>query len=220
MDLMERLSALADRVGVVRGNLHTEEATKNALVMPFIQALGYDVFNPLEVVPEFTADVGIKKGEKVDYAIVRDGKPLVLIECKCCGARLDGHGSQLFRYFGTTSAKLSILTDGVHYRFFTDLEQPNRMDEKPFITLDLTKLDEFVVQQLAKITKAGWDLDGMVAAAEMLRDKTRSKAEIAQELAAPSDDFLAMVVRRIYIGRLTQGVLDKYRPIVYRKSVV
>lgn len=95
--------------------------------MPFFSLLGYDVFDPHEFIPEFTADVGIKKGEKVDYAITKDGKPIILIEAKWCGDNLEKHGSQLFRYFGTTSAKFGILTNGIIYKFYTDLDESNKM---------------------------------------------------------------------------------------------
>ena len=115
----------------MRDSIQTEEATKTSLIMPFFSLLGYDVFDPNEFVPEFTADVGIKKGEKVDYAIVNEGQPVILIEAKWVGEKLDRHDSQLFRYFGTTCAKFAILTNGVIYRFYTDLDEQNKMDEKP-----------------------------------------------------------------------------------------
>lgn len=119
------------------GNVQTEEATKTAVIMPFFAMLGYDVFNPQEFVPEFTADVGIKKGEKVDYAIVKDGTPVILIECKSITENLERHDSQLFRYFGTSEAKFAILTNGLQYRFYTDLDNANKMDEDPFLTINI-----------------------------------------------------------------------------------
>src|ERR1043165_5481568 len=125
MEFKNAIKQLGDRVAKMKNQILTEEATKNAFIMPFIQTLGYDVFNPLEVVPEFIADIGIKKGEKVDYAIVRDGHPIILIECKHWSADLDPHNSQLFRYFHTTPAKFGILTNGIFFRFYTDLVLPN-----------------------------------------------------------------------------------------------
>ena len=122
------LKSLGKRVTKLKENIATEEATKTSLIMPFFQILGYDIFNPLEFVPEFTADVGIKKGEKVDYAIVIDSIPTMLIEAKSVNEQLTKHDSQLFRYFGTTNAKFAILTNGDVYRFYTDLETPNVMD--------------------------------------------------------------------------------------------
>ena len=107
MEFAERLAALALKVKNQREAIQTEEATKNAFIMPFISTiLGYDVFNPLEVVPEFTADVGVKKGEKIDYAIMRDGEVQILIECKKSTEPLKiEHASQLFRYFAVTEHK-------------------------------------------------------------------------------------------------------------------
>lgn len=89
MDFIEEIKAIAEKAQKIKGELSTEEATKTALIMPFIKALGYDVFDHREVVPEFIADIAGRKGEKVDYAIMQDGKPIMIIECKCCGASLD-----------------------------------------------------------------------------------------------------------------------------------
>ena len=138
MDLIDRLDNIAKQIPHQIDHIHTEEATKNTLVMPFLMALGYNVFDPREVVPEFTADVGIKKGEKVDYAIMKDGAPMMLIECKTVGGDLSlKHASQLYRYFGVTDARIAVLTNGVHYRFFSDLDADNKMDEHPFLELDI-----------------------------------------------------------------------------------
>lgn len=124
MDFKDQIKQLSDRIEKLKDNLQTEEATKNALIMPFIQALGYDVFNPTEVVPEFTCDIGTKKGEKIDYAIFKDGKPIILIECKHWAQDLDLHDNQLLRYFHVSNAKFGLLTNGRIYRFYTDLEKP------------------------------------------------------------------------------------------------
>lgn len=132
MDFKDQIKQLGDRVAKMKDKINTEEATKKAFMMPFIQVLGYDILNPMEVVPEFVADLGIKKGEKLDYAIMKDEYPIILIECKHWSADLDPHNSQLFRYFHTTKAKFGILTNGIFYRFYTDLKEPNKMDEKPF----------------------------------------------------------------------------------------
>ena len=126
MELNEKLYEFVQRIEPLKDSITTEEATKTSMIMPFFQLLGYDVFNPLEFAPEFTADVGIKKGEKVDYAIMLDQEPLILIECKPCNKSLDKHSSQLFRYFGTTNAKFAILTNGISYQFYTDLEDKNK----------------------------------------------------------------------------------------------
>ncbi|HAN99903.1 MAG TPA: hypothetical protein DCQ98_21855 [Planctomycetaceae bacterium] len=170
MDMIDKLRELAARVERVRSRCVTEEGTKNALVMPFIQALGYDVFDPLQVVPEFTADVGIKKGEKVDYALLRDDKPIILFECKALGAKLDeSKSSQLHRYFHTTSARFAILTDGVHYKLFTDLESPNLMDARPFLEFDLTRIDDRTANEIKKFSRELFDVDQILSSASTLK---------------------------------------------------
>ena len=112
-DLIDAIRSIAAKIEKSRSLVQTEEATKNAFVMPFIAALGYDVFDPTEVTPEMVADVGVKKGEKIDYAVMRDGKPIMLFECKHHGANLDTeHASQLYRYFSVTEGRVAVLTNG------------------------------------------------------------------------------------------------------------
>ena len=119
----EELKTFSQRVSQLQEHVATEEATKMSLVAPFFQLLGYDIFNPAEFCPEYTADVGIKKGEKVDYAILINGNPIILIEVKSINKNLDKHSSQLFRYFATTNARFAILTNGITYRFYSDLDR-------------------------------------------------------------------------------------------------
>ena len=143
----------------MRTAVRTEEATKNALVMPFINALGYNVFDPREVIPEFVADIGTKKGEKVDYAVMRNGTPIILFECKSANTELDHvHISQLFRYFSVTEARFGILTNGVLYRFFSDLEASNKMDSRPFLEIDLGDLHEPSIHELKKFAKQEFEV--------------------------------------------------------------
>ena len=137
MDFIDQIKVLAEKVVKMKDQIQTEEATKNAFIMPFIQNLGYDVFNPSEVVPEFVADVGTKKGEKVDYAILKEGQPIILIECKHWKEDLLKHNEQLFRYFTMSKAKFGILTNGITFMFFTDLAETNKMDIDPFFQLSL-----------------------------------------------------------------------------------
>ena len=153
MDFIDQLKQFSKRVESLKDTITTEEATKTAIIMPFFSMLEYDVFNPQEFVPEFTADVGIKKGEKVDYAIIKDGQPAILIECKSINEPLEKHDSQLFRYFGTTVAKFAILTNGLLYRFYTDLDEPNKMDDTPFLEIDILNIQENQVPELKKFSK-------------------------------------------------------------------
>lgn len=123
MEFADLLKEHINHVQKYKNVVQNEEQTKQSLIMPFFKVLGYDVLNPFEFVPEYTADVGIKKGEKVDYAIIIDDKPLILVECKSVQDNLDRHSSQLYRYFGTTDARFGILTNGVIYKFYSDLDQ-------------------------------------------------------------------------------------------------
>lgn len=158
MDFAEKLAQFVKRVESLQGSIQTEEATKTAIIMPFFTLLGYDVFNPQEFVPEYVADVGIKRGEKVDYAILQDGDPVIIIEAKALNRNLEKHNSQLFRYFSTTSAKFAILTNGIRYRFFTDLEDQNKMDVLPFLDFNLLSIKEGQVEELKKFQKDNFNV--------------------------------------------------------------
>ncbi|MBE9117036.1 type I restriction enzyme HsdR N-terminal domain-containing protein [Lusitaniella coriacea LEGE 07157] len=190
MSFDEKFAALVQRLPSLRGNLQTEEATKNALVMPFILALGYDIFNPKEVVPEFTADVGIKKGEKVDYAILNDEEIILLVECKKAGVDLrDAEMSQLFRYFSVTKARITILTNGIQYRFYSDLEEPNKMDQRPFLELDLEDPRPNLVKEVKKLAKDDFDLEEVLSTASELKYTSAIKKILAEQYESPDEDF-------------------------------
>lgn len=216
MEFQDRLTSLAVKVKNQAKAIGTEEATKNAFVMPFISTiLGYDVFDPLEVVPEFTADVGTKKGEKVDYAIVRDGEVQILIECKASLGQLKiEHASQLFRYFSVTNARLAALTNGVVWEFYTDLDAPNRMDSKPFLVLDLLDIDETLIPEIQKLTKDSFDLDSIISAAGELKYVGALKREIAKQFREPSDEWIKFFTSRVYEGAFTQKVRDQFTALV------
>ena len=215
MDLIDKIKDLASRFSKQMEHIKTEEATKNALVMPFISALGYDVFNPTEVVPEFTADIGIKKGEKVDYAIKKDDKVIILIECKCFGAELcDGHMGQLYRYFAVTEARFAILTDGISYAFYSDIDEPNKMDSKPFFVFNILNFEDHQVGELKKFTKSAFSLDAILTTASTLKYTGAIKQILEKERHDPSDLFVRFFAAQIYDGRLTQPVIDQFSGIL------
>ena len=216
MDFIDELRQFATRVQNIKDAVATEEATKNALILPFFKLLGYDIFNPLEFVPEFTADVGIKKGEKVDYAIVIDGKPIVLVEAKWCGEPLGNHTSQLFRYFGTTSAKFGILTNGIVYKFFTDLNESNKMDLEPFLEFDILDLPENIVPELKRFAKKTLDLDAAFSAASELKYMGKIKGLLNTLRTDPADNFVRYMMSEIYDGRATPKAIEIFRPIIKR----
>lgn len=216
MDTIEALGSIAEKVKTQKDGIETEEATKNAFVMPFISlVLGYDVFNPNEVVPEFTADIGTKKGEKIDYAIVNNGEVQILIECKkICEPICADHASQLFRYFAVTNARIAILTNGEEYQFYSDLEKPNRMDEKPFLILNMLDLDESVVPELRKLTKQDFDLNSILSAAEELKYIGEIKRVLASQFKTPDDDWIRFLATRVYDGMYKQKVKEQFSVLV------
>lgn len=217
MDFVEQLQSLANKTEKLCHLLQTEEATKNALIMPFINLLGYDIFDPTEVIPEFVADVGIKKGEKVDYAIKKDGKIIMLFECKHCGGELNvKHSSQLYRYFSVTDARIAVLTNGVNYQFFTDLEAPNKMDEKPFFQVNLLELDDVAINELKKLTKPNFNIDEIVAAAGDLKYTRQIKRLFAEQLEKPSDEFVKFAASNVFNGVLTPARREYFSGIVKR----
>ncbi|GAB4094346.1 type I restriction endonuclease [Flaviaesturariibacter terrae] len=216
MDFKDQVKALGERVLKMKDHIATEEATKNAFIMPFIQALGYDVFNPLELVPEFVADIGIKKGEKVDYAIMRDGAPIILIECKHWSADLNPHNSQLFRYFHTTSAKFGILTNGIVYRFYTDMVEANKMDEKPFFEFRIDDIREVQVEKLKEFHKSYFNLESIINTASELKYMSELRSLIVKELSEPADDFVRYFAKSVYASIVTPKVLDQFRGLVKR----
>ena len=214
MDFIDQVKQFSKRVESLKDGLSTEEATKTAIIMPFFALLGYDVFNPEEFVPEYTADVGIKKGEKVDYAIMSEGNPVILIECKWIGETLEKHDSQLFRYFGTTKAKFAILTNGQYYRFFTDLDEANKMDEKPFLEINILDIKENQVAELKKFHKSQFDINNIFNVASDLKYSNEFKIKLAQQLQQPNDDFVKYFLNGIYDGKFMQSVIDRFRPVL------
>ena len=216
MDLKDQLKQIADRVSKLKEQILTEEATKNAFIMPFLQSLGYDVFNPLEVVPEFVADLGIKKGEKIDYAIFKDGNPTILIECKHWAQNLNLHDGQLLRYFHVSKAKFGILTNGIIFRFYSDLVEPNKMDEKPFLDINITELKDNQIEELKKFHKAHFDAESIVNTASELKYMNELKGLIHNELINPTDDFVRYFAKQVYPSVVTAKVLEQFTSLTKR----
>jgi hypothetical protein len=218
MDFKDLIKQLGDRVGKLKDQIATEEATKNAFIMPFIQTMGYDIFNPIEVVPEFVADIGTKKGEKVDYAIFKDSTPIMLIECKHWAQKLDLHDNQLMRYFNVTKAKFGILTNGIKFRFYTDLVEPNIMDEKPFLEFDITEMKEQQAEELKKFHKSYFDLSNILSSASEMKYTSELKAIISNELKSPSEEFVKFFTQKVYPKKITSNVIFQFSDLV-KKSI-
>ena len=227
MGFAENIKELARSVPRRRKQVRTEEATKASLVMPFIASLGYDIHEPDEIIPEFTADAGVKQNEKVDYAIVKDGKPIILVECKRARTSLGKeHLSQLIRYYAVTDARFAILTNGVEYQFFTDLRKRNVMDESPFLIVDMLDLEEWQIDEICKFAKPSFDGNAIwksVHSKEINQKDMRTITDnIAREFESPSWDFVKLLAKGVLgkgsqrkaererVTQLTKQALDQY----------
>ena len=212
MDLADRLREVSGRIAKRLDSVKTEEATKTALVLPFItHVLGFNVFDPDEVVPEFTADVGTKKGEKVDYAIIANGSPIMLFECKHYGVDLSKEpASQLYRYFSVTAARLGVLTDGVTYRFFSDIDEPNKMDQRPFLELNMADAESIDADELKRFTKPAFDLDKILDTSKDLKYTREVLRLLAAEWANPSEALVRHFASQIYDGVKTKAVVEQF----------
>jgi predicted type IV restriction endonuclease len=218
MDFKDQIKQLGNRVGKMLPQIQTEEATKTSLTLPFIQILGYDIFNPGEVSPEFVADIGIKKGEKVDYAIIKDGDPIVLIECKHHQEKLDPHNSQLFRYYHTTKAKFGLLTNGLHYRFYTDLIEENKMDDKPFFEFNISEIKDAEIDELKKFHKSYFNIDSIFTTASELKYSSEIKTVLSKEFKEPTEAFVKFFIANVYDGKATAKIVSQFTEIV-KKSI-
>lgn len=215
MDFENAINAIIDTISERKSLVKTEEATKMTFIIPFLKALGYDVYNPSIVVPEYTADVGTKKGEKVDYAIFKDNVPFILIEAKNHAENLDNHNNQLLRYFNTApSIKFAILTNGIEYRFFTDMEQANLMDKIPFLVINLEKLKPRDLKDLKRFICSELDIDDILSVA-MEKKYYRSIQEIfKKEITEPSDEFVIFFAKQLTERRMTSAVIEEFRAYI------
>lgn len=219
MDFKDQVVRLSDNIKKQKDKIATEEATKNAFIMPMIAALGYDVFNPFEVVPETDCDLIKKKGEKIDYAIMKDENPILLIECKHCKQDLNLHDTQLQKYFVASKARFGVLTNGIEYRFYTDLEKINIMDEKPFLIVNMLDLSDADIEQLKKFHKSYYNEEDVLSTANELKYTTEIKSILNNEFASPTAEFVRFFARQAYTsGQITSKVIDMFTPLV-KKSI-
>lgn len=214
MDFVDAVKAHAKRVMELKDHTATEEAAKMALIVPFLRLLGYDPNDPRVVIPEYCADFGNKKECKVDYAIKRGNDIVIIVEAKKVGDTLDGsREGQLQQYFQSLlPVKIAILTDGVLYKFFTDLEHPNVMDKKPFMTFDFSAIEEALIQELKKLCNECFDLDTALCAAQELKYLGQLKKIVAAEMEAPSDDLVRYFAKQVYDGKLMGGIIEDFKP--------
>jgi hypothetical protein len=216
MDFKEQIKQIGNRVEKLKEQIQTEEATKNAFIMPFLQTLGYDVFNPLEVVPEFVTDIGTKKGEKIDYAIFKDGNPTILVECKHWVQNLNLHDGQLLRYFHVSKAKFGLLTNGITYRFYSDLVEANKMDEKPFLEFNINEIKDAQLEELKKFHKTIFDAESITNTASELKYTNEIKSLFQAEINNPSPEFVKYFAKQVYPSVITAKILTQFTNLTKR----
>lgn len=216
MDFKDKLTALAERISRQREVVNTEEATKMSFIMPFLNALGYDVYDPMQVTPECNCDYGTKKGEKIDYTVNLDGKPIMIIECKHWAQDLDKHQAQLFRYYQVSPAKFGILTNGIIYKFFTDLETPNKMDDMPFFEVNILELRDSHIEKLREFSKDKYNIDTILNSATEMKYVNAMRILIGSLATNPTDEYVRFIAKQVYEGIVTAKVLEEFRPMVVR----
>lgn len=214
MNLAEKLQELAAETPRKLDHAKKEATTRSYLVDPFIEALGFSVNDPEDVEQEFTADIG-KQGERVDYAIKLNRNPIIFIEVKPANTTLSNyHASQLRRYYGTkTNVRLSILTNGVEYRFFADLEKPNVMDDEPYMIIDIRLLHDWQIDELRGYTKSELNIDHVLSSASTLKYQRGFISAVEETFDPLSSEVIDLLIRKVYSGNLTKTMLDKLTPL-------
>jgi len=210
MSLNDDLSRIAEQIQQQRHLMRNEEATLQVSIRQFIEALGYNTRNLAEVAPQYTADPRPSGTDRVDYAILRDGSPVILIEAKAANTRLtENNWKQLHDYFNAEEVRFGILTNGIEYCFYTDLKKRNIMDKQPFLTIDMLNLDKRLVKELEGFTKAGFDAEQILSSAR----KLAVVRLLQDEYQHPTTEFAGYFARQVYPGRMTQSVIDEFMPV-------
>lgn len=226
MGLLEDLRKLSEKVKLRKDHVKGEEATKHALIVPFLQVIGFDTTDPLEVKPEFVADFAKRRSngqfQKVDYLITVKGEPAIFVEAKSVEAAAEEHDGQLRYYFNSTpSVKLAIVTNGLVYRFFTDLKMHNIMDEVPFLEFNILQITEREAGIIERYTKARFDAESVRQHAEEVISLEKVTKLINDLLRNPSASFVKLVIEQLDLvgdNRITANVISRFEPIV-RKSI-
>jgi len=210
MGLIDEFDAIAMQISQQQQWMTTEQATINVAIHPFLRALGYDTNNLAEVRPEYTADAKSSGSERVDYAIMRDGAPIIFIEAKASNIVLnENHWKQLHHYFNAEDLRFGILTNGLEFRFYSDLKKRNIMDKEPFLTINMLNLTERLISELEGFTKAGYDPERILSSARKLAVVRLLEDEFQQ----PTTEFAVYFARQVYPGRMTQSVIEDFMPV-------
>ena len=215
MGLMDELRKISARINQQRPMMTNEVATELVSIHPFIRALGYDIGNLNEVQPQYTADARASGSERVDYAIKQQGKPIIFIESKAANKVLsENYWRQLYDYFGAEDVRFGILTNGIKYRFYADLDKDNIMDSQPFLIIDMLNLDERLVNELEGFTKANFDAERILSRAKELKLTPEIRRRLAKEYQQPSRELVKHLANGLYSGSFKQSVFEEFAPII------
>lgn len=215
----EKLLAHVEHIKAVGTHCTTEETTKQALILPFLNILDFSPFDPQKVKAEFGANLpGIKATERVDYALFSDGNPVMFVEAKSFNEKLTNHAGQLARYFNSTpGVSIAAITNGREWRFFTDLKLPNVMDESPFLKVNFDTLSDSDMEQLAQFRYGCFRPDQLRTFAEERVYQEQFQEIIESCLRDVDQDFVRFVANRANLGaKLTTRLLDTITPLIKR----
>jgi predicted type IV restriction endonuclease len=218
MDFTQALTQAAREMVKRADRCRNEESTKQFLVLPFIRFLGYDILDPEEVVPEHSADFSDKYKNRVDYAICRDGIPVIAIEVKTCGEDMTKDHGQLKSYFNAVpTIKMAVLTNGLDYQCYSDTIEQNIMDERAFLIFSMKQLstgqiDETTLNGVANLKKDTFDPSAIGSKARENLMLNRFEKAIEAWTSNPSDDVIRLLLREAsYEGRIGQRLVDEHR---------
>jgi predicted type IV restriction endonuclease len=190
--------------------VQTEEATKRTFVLPFLAALGYNVYDPTQVTWGLGAGAQKGQGNTVDYTVWSDGQPIMVIECKHHDAELAAEQPSHLAYaFGSTGAKVGVFTNGLVYQFYTDQERAGVMDADPFWTYDVLQGGDEEIEQLKSFARTGFDRNHVVHGARELAYTRGIRRVLQEQMQQPSDEFLQLVAAHVYAGRMTHAVKEQ-----------
>lgn len=215
MTFEDDLKNFSKNISSRKKGITTEETTKLSLILPFLKIMGYDVENPFEVKGEYSADVGVRKSEKIDLAVLIDDEVKILIECKSANTKLSyNHLNQLFRYFSVSDVKIAILTNGVIYRFFTDSINLGKMDENPFLEVDLRNLTDKKIESLKLFTKSNFSEEKISEHVEELKYRQQIHECLFEEISYPSEELIRVIARRVYAGKLNRQKMKYFKKLI------
>lgn len=213
----ENLRKHVEHVKTLGPHCTTEETTKQALILPFLNILDFNPFDPTKVKAEYGADFpGVKNNERVDYALFSDGHPVMFIEAKPFTEKLTNHTGQLSRYFNATpGVAIAAITNGKEWRFFTDLKNQNIMDDTPFLTVDITNLSDTDPEQITRFRHDNFQADKLKTFAEERVYASIFQGVIENCLRNPDADFVKFVAIRSNLApKLTGKFIEAMTPIV------